>query len=108
MRSSLHCQKFITKALAQDHHQPKQLLLSILAGPRKDMHFARPPVLKVLFTTTTYGQEFDVSTIANEDSGGPVEETPLYMDPPAATGPYYLSHAQLQALRRETAPGPWS
>ncbi|MCJ1264413.1 hypothetical protein MMC22_004284 [Lobaria immixta] len=45
-----------------------------------------------------FGQEFDASTSANEDDSGPVEETPLYMDPPAVTGPYFLSHAQRQAL----------
>ena len=45
-----------------------------------------------------FGQEFDASTISNEDDSGPVEETPLYMDPPAVTGPYFLSHAQRQAL----------
>lgn len=37
----------------------------------------------------------------NEDRSGPVEETPLYIDPPAATGSYYLNHAKLQAFAEE-------
>ncbi|MCJ1271473.1 hypothetical protein MMC22_011374 [Lobaria immixta] len=48
-----------------------------------------------------FGQDSDVSTITDEGSSGPVEETPLYMDPPAATGPYYLNAAQLQAFAEE-------
>ena len=48
-----------------------------------------------------FGQDSDISTITNEGSSGPVEETPLYMDPPAATGPYYLNAAQLQAFAEE-------
>ncbi|MCJ1265684.1 hypothetical protein MMC22_005564 [Lobaria immixta] len=48
-----------------------------------------------------FGQHIDVSTIANEGSSGPDEETPLYMDPLAAAGPYYLNHPQLQAFAKE-------